>query len=154
MEFSQLIKKRKMVREYSSRMVLGDVIDRLLQYAAHPPSAGHTLPCRAVVITDSDIKYSLCSSAWNQGWVKNAPVVIAIVSDVLKSGTRYGTRGITRYSFIDGAFYAMLLHLGAVDLGLASCFVGAFSDLQVRDALGLSAQEIPIGLLCVGYAYE
>lgn len=154
MEFSQLIKKRKMVREYSSRMVLGDVIDRLLQYAAHPPSAGHTLPCRAIVIADLGVKELLCTHAWNQEWVKNAPVVIAIVSDVLKSGAKYGTRGITRYSFIDGAFYAMLLHLGAVDLGLASCFVGAFSDLQVRDALGLSAQEIPIGLLCVGYAYE
>jgi nitroreductase len=43
MEFDEVIKKRKMIREYrQDRQVPADLINKLLKNAHRSPSAGHT----------------------------------------------------------------------------------------------------------------
>ncbi len=46
------------------------------------------------------------------------------------------------------------LLLAAVDRGLASCWVGAFDENAVRDAIGVPRPITPIAVLPLGYSAE
>jgi nitroreductase len=57
------------------------------------------------------------------------------------------------YGDIDTGFAALLIHLTAVDQGLASCFIGlpATRVPHVKTAFGVPEAFTPIGALTVGY---
>ncbi len=44
--------------------------------------------------------------------------------------------------------------LKAVDLGLASCWIGAFDENAVREALDIPAARTPVAIMPVGYSAE
>ncbi len=154
MEFAEVVRRRGMVRAFRPQPVEEATVRRLLAYAHRAPSAGFTQPVEFVVVRDPQVRQRLAEAAWRQSWVGEAPVVLAVVADTRRSGTRYGERGVRRYSIIDAAFASMLILLGAVDEGLGACFVGAFDDDAVRAVLGLPPHVLPVGLIPVGYPAE
>jgi nitroreductase len=42
MDFNEVIRKRKMIREYDSKQVSDETIKKLIRNAHRAPSAGHT----------------------------------------------------------------------------------------------------------------
>ena len=49
---------------------------------------------------------------------------------------------------------AMLAHLAIVDLGLATCWVGAFDPAKLAETIAAAEGHVPLALLPVGYANQ
>src|SRR5829696_165328 len=155
MDFDEVIRKRKMVREYDQDKQISDkIIMKLIRNAHRAPSAGHTQVQEFIIIKDHAIKKKLRKAAVSQEYVENAPVLIAVCSNTSRSISRYGSRGKQFYSIIDGAFASMLILLTAVNEGIGACFVGAFDDNKVSEILELPTYVKPIGIIALGYPAE
>ena len=155
MDFNEVLRKRKMIREYDqSRQLPREIIMKLIRNAHRAPSAGHTQVQEFIVVREPAVKKKLRKVAVDQEYVGKAPALIVVCSNTSRSISRYGNRGKKFYSMIDGAFAAMLILLTAVNERIGACFVGAFQDNEVSAILELPAHVKPIGIICLGYPVE
>jgi len=154
-EFDDIIKRRKMVRQYiQDKPIPQEIVNKLIANAHRAPSAGHTQVQEFIIVQDSLIKKKLGEAALNQEQVYDAPLLIVVCADTSRSVGRYGKRGIEFYSIIDGAFASMLILLTAVNEGIGACFVGAFLDDKVSEILELPKYVKPIGIIALGFPAE
>lgn len=155
MEFNQVIRKRKMVRQYRTGEPIPDsIVIKLIENAHTAPSAGHTQVQEFIVIKDSSTKLKLAEAALGQESVSGASLLIVVCSNTSRSIDRYGKRGKDFYSIIDGAFASMIILLSAVNEGIGACFVGAFEDEEVSKVLELPDYVKPIGIISLGLPDE
>jgi nitroreductase len=155
MEFEEVIKKRKMIREYEQdKQIPTDIITKLLGNAHRSPSAGHTQVQEFIVVIDPVTKRKLSHASLGQGQVEDASILIVVCSNTSRSVSRYGKRGTEFYSIVDGAFASMIILLSAVNEGIGASFVGAFEDYKVAKILGLPVHVKPVGIITLGYPAE
>src|ERR671918_41627 len=155
MDFDEVIKRRKMIREFQhDRQISAELIRKLLKNAHRSPSAGHTQVQEFVVVIDPVTKRKLCQASLEQRQVEDASVLIVVCSNTSRSVNRYGKRGTDFYSVIDGAFTSMIILLSSVNEGIGASFVGAFEDNKVSRILGLPVHVKPIGIIALGYPAE
>jgi nitroreductase len=155
MEFDEVVRKRKMIRQYQLGRPIPDyIVSKLIQNAHRSPSAGHTQVQEFIVVKNSSIKSKLGEAALGQSQIYDAAVLIVVCSNTSRSVDRYGKRGREFYSIIDGAFASILMLLTAVNEGIGACFVGAFEDKKVSKILGLPEYVKPIGIITLGYPAE
>jgi nitroreductase len=154
MEFSEVIAKRRSVRHFNTRLSVSDAdVQALLEAAVTAPTAGNIQPWRFIVVKSIEARERL-AAAMGQKWATAAPVVIVVCVDPRPCSARYGDRGEARYSIQDTAAAVQTILLAAVDRGLASCWIGAFDDRAVRDAIGVAAPITPVAVLPVGHSAE
>jgi nitroreductase len=125
----------------------------LLEAAVAAPTAGNIQPWRFVVVRSVDARERL-AQAMGQRWATAAPVVIVVCVDPRPCTARYGTRGEQLYAIQDSAAAVTNILHAAVDRGLASCWIGAFDDDAVRDAIGVTAPITPVAVLPIGVSAE
>ena len=155
MDFDEVVKKRKMIREYQQdRQIPTDIITKLLGNAHRSPSAGHTQVQEFIVVIDPVTKRKLSHASLGQGQVEDASILIVVCSNTSRSVSRYGKRGTEFYSIVDGAFASMIILLSAVNEGIGASFVGAFEDNKVSKILGLPVHVRPMGIIALGYPAE
>jgi nitroreductase len=155
MDFNEVVKRRKMIREYDlEKQIPDEIITKLIKNAHKAPSAGHTQVQEFIIVKDPSIKRKLRKAAVNQEYVERAPLLIVVCSNTSRSVGRYGSRGREFYSIVDGAFASMLILLSAVNEGIGASFVGAFQDSKVSEILELPKDVRPIGIICIGYPAE
>src|ERR671935_1311623 len=105
MDFDEVVRKRKMIREYDlDRQIPNEIITKLINNAHRAPSAGHTQVQEFIVVKDISIKKKLRKAAINQEYVEKAPVLIVVCSNTSRSVGRYGSRGKEFYSIVDGIY--------------------------------------------------
>jgi nitroreductase len=154
-EFDDIIKRRKMVRQYiQDKPIPHEIVDKLIANAHRAPSAGHTQVQEFIIVQDPVIKKKLGEAALNQEQVYDASLLIVVCANTSRSVGRYGKRGREFYSIIDGAFASMLILLTAVNEGIGACFVGAFLDVKVSEILELPDYVKPIGIIALGFPAE
>lgn len=176
----EAISRRRSVREYASQPLGVEAVGQLLwategitgagsHLRAHPSAGGlHPLEVylvtpegiyhyqprghRLVLVRPGDRRQTLARAAYGQGFVAEAPCVVAITSVYARTTGKYGERGRFRYVPMDAAHAAQNTLLQAVALGLAAVPVGAFDDEAVRSALGAPAEHVPLYVIPVGKA--
>ncbi|MDI6901294.1 MAG: nitroreductase family protein [Anaerosomatales bacterium] len=154
MEFSEVVSRRRSVRHFDAKRTVSDEdLRELLSAAVTAPSAGNIQPWRFVVVRSKEARQRL-AAALSQRWATNAPVSIVVCVDPRPCAARYGDRGEYLYAIQDTAAAAENILLAAVDRGLASCWVGAFDDGAVAEAIGVSAPVTPVAILPIGYSAE
>lgn len=154
MEFLDVLAKRRSVRHFNTRIeVSDDDVRALLDAAVTAPSAGNIQPWRFYVVRSAAARERL-AQAMGQRWATAAPVVIVVAVDPRPCGARYGERGETLYAIQDSAAAVHGILLAAVDRGLASCWVGAFDDDAVREAIGAQRPITPVAVLPIGRSAE
>ena len=155
MDFDEVVRKRKMIREYQQdSQIPTEIINKLLKNAHRSPSAGHTQVQEYIVVIDPITKKKLCQASLGQSQVENASVLIIVCANTSRSVSRYGKRGTDFYSIIDGAFASMIILLSAVNEGVGASFIGAFEDNRIVKILGLPVHVKPIGIIALGYPAE
>ncbi len=154
MEFDKVVKKRHMVRAFEDRPVEDEKIKKILKNAHQAPSAGFLQPQEFILVKKLAVKKQLAAAALDQDFIAEAPVVIVACADTKRSASRYGSRGIERYSIIDAAYASLLILMTAVNEGLGACFVGAFYDDDVSKVLRLPEGVIPVGIIPIGYSAQ
>jgi nitroreductase len=154
MEFSEVVAKRRSVRHFNTRREVTDEdVRALLEAAITAPTAGNIQPWRFVVLRGEEAKSRL-ATAIGQKWATAAPVVIVVCVDPRPCSARYGERGERLYAIQDSSAAVQTILLAAVDRGLASCWIGAFDDEAVREALDVARPITPVAVLPVGYSAE
>ena len=155
MDFDEVVRKRKMIREYQQdSQIPTQIINKLLKNAHRSPSAGHTQVQEYIVVIDPITKKKLCQASLGQNQVEDASVLLIVCANTSRSVSRYGKRGTDFYSIIDGAFASMIILMSAVNEGIGASFVGAFEDNRIVKILGLPAHVKPIGIIALGYPAE
>src|SRR5438552_11877371 len=69
-EFSDVVRKRRMVRHFTDEPVPPEVVERMLDLARHAPSAGFTQGQSFVVVTRPDLKQELARLCGEEGYVE------------------------------------------------------------------------------------
>jgi len=147
----EAIKKRRSIRKFKEMPVPDEILKEILECARLAPSAGNRQPWVFVVVRDQTLKEKLVQAAGNQVFLAQAPVVIVVCGDAEVSGARYEDRGRTLYVIQDTAAAVTNIMLSATSFGLGTCWVGAFRESLVRDALDLPSNLRPLAMVPVGY---
>ena len=173
MEFSEVVRRRRMVRNYDpDRPVPPEVVDRLLDNALRAPSAGFSQGWGFLVLEtaeDRDRFWAATSpegtepSPWLTG-MRRAPLIVLPHANRAAYLDRYAEpdkgwtdrdegRWPVPYWHIDSGFAALLMLLTVVDEGLGACFFGipAERTSAYREAFGVPAEFMPIGAITIGY---
>lgn len=80
MELTEAIEKRQSIRDYESRPVPQEKLNKVLEAARLSPSASNRQDRKFVVVQESERRHELAQAAYGQRHVAEAPVVIAAVA--------------------------------------------------------------------------
>jgi len=147
----EAIKERRSIRAFTDEKVSEKDVERLIDAARWAPSAGNTQPLELVVVKDKEMKRKLSEAALNQTFIQKAPVVIVVCADLNRSSRGYGSRGKHLYSLQDTAAATENILLAAQELGLATCWVGAFREKEVAKAVKAPRNLKPVAIVPVGH---
>jgi nitroreductase len=150
----EAIKERRSVRAYTGEEVSEEDVERLIEAARWAPSAGNIQPWAFVVVKEVETKRKLSYAALNQTFIQKASVVFVVCADVTRSSRVYGSRGEKLYSIQDTAAATENILLAAQELGLATCWVGAFRENEVAKAVKAPRNLRPVAIVAVGYPAE
>jgi nitroreductase len=150
MEFLELVKLRYSVRSYQPRPVEQDKLDRILEAVRLAPSGSNRQPWKFVVVRDAEIRRHLVGPCWNQQHIAQAPVVIAGVGLMPDRVMRCDIPGDP----VDVAIAMEHLALAAAAEGLGTCWIGAFYQDQVREALRIPEWAKVVEVMTLGYAAD
>ena len=129
-------------------------IQAILDAVLLAPSAGDLQAYRVVIVEDPKTKSALADAAHGQRFIAEASVVFVFLADPERSAAKYGQRGRLLFSLQDATLAAAYAQLSAADLGLASCWVGAFDDDAVADAVNAPKGLRPIAIIPLGKPAE
>ncbi|MFO8051585.1 MAG: nitroreductase family protein [Thermoplasmatota archaeon] len=150
MEFDAVIQKRRSVRSYTSYAPSDRDLEKIVHAAQQAPSAGNLKARKMFTIKSSTRIRQLMEGALHQKWITEAPYVMLFCADH-RAIESYGERGKDLYSVQDATIAAAFAMLKATDLGLATCWVGAFDEKSISDAAGLPPYLRPVAILTLGY---
>lgn len=155
MELFEAIVKRRSIRKFENEEVADEEIGKLLTACKWAPSAGNRQPWKIVVVKDKEKINELSKAALGQKWITHAPVVLVVLTDKERSEATYGERGKELYALQSTATAVQNILLRARDIGLGSCWVGAFDEDNVRDIVDCQKEDIrPVAILPVGHPKE
>jgi len=150
----EAIKSRRSVRAFTSEPVSDAEVEKLIDAARWAPSAGNIQPWEFIVVRDPKTKRGLSEAALNQTFIEEAPVVIVVCANLLRSSQGYGSRGINLYCLQDTAAATQNMLLAAQAMGLATCWIGAFQEEEARKVLNIPSGVRPVAIIPVGHAAE
>jgi nitroreductase len=153
LEFSDVIRRRRSIRAYTSTPVEEAKLKRIFEAANMAPSAGNLQAYQVHVVKDQAKRQALAKAAYDQEFITSAPVCLVFCADPARSAKRYGDRGKELYSIQDATIAGTYAMLAAADLGLATAWVGQFDDVKVQDVIGSKALR-PVVMFSLGYPAE
>ncbi|MGH2807342.1 MAG: nitroreductase family protein [Actinomycetota bacterium] len=169
MEFRDVVRRRRMVRNYTDEPVDPDALHRILDAARRAPSAGHTQGQSFVVVTDAETRRRVAEAAGESEyvaagfdpWLSRAPVHVVVCTCIADYEERYrepdkanapaASDWEVPYWHVDAGAALMLLLLAAVDEGLAAGLSGVHAFEGLRDILGIPEDVTPVGVVTIGH---
>lgn len=171
MEFSEVVRRRRMVRNYDpDRPVAREVLERIAAAAQRAPSAGFSQGQRLVIVTEPDRRLriaELCAepeyvAAGFDPWISRAPALfVPCVSEEIyharyREPDKVNPDGTeidwpVPYWYVDIGATVMLILLAAVDEGLAAGFLGTHRMAELASEIDLPPDQQPVGVITVGY---
>jgi nitroreductase len=150
MELRDAIEKRSSIRAYKEKPVPEEKLLKVLEAARLAPSGRNSQAWKFVVVRDNERRQAIWRATGGQPHVYMAPVIIAAVATDPDSVMPCG---ILAYP-VDLAIAIDHITLAAVDLGLGTCWIGAFSQDKVKNILGVPEKLKVVSLLTLGYPDE
>ncbi len=172
MEFQEVVRRRRMVRNYEDRPLPPGALDRILDNATRAPSAGFSQGWAFLVLEGRDQTEAFWAASFGERgregfrWpgLFRAPAIVVPFSHRQAYLDRYaaadkaaGSAGASRWAVpywdVDAGFAALLMLLTAVDAGLGALFfaVPAERTPAVRGAFGVPEAFSPVGALTIGH---
>ncbi len=153
MELFELIKKRRSIRKYDpAKPITDEQVNKILEAAIWAPSAGNTQCWRFFVVRNPEVKEELAVKAGHQPFINDAPVVIVVCADLNHLGRSYGSRGRETYAIQDTAAAIENMLLTITDMGLSTCWIGAFDEEKAVKILRLPDGFRPLAMLPIAYS--
>ncbi|MDH3755554.1 MAG: nitroreductase family protein [Acidimicrobiia bacterium] len=169
MDFDDVLRHRRMVRNFTDEPVDRAVVDRILDAARRAPSAGNSQGQAFVVVTDPERRRHIAQLADEHTyvgmgfdpWISKAPVhVVVCVSEELyraryrepdKSPDGTEHEWPVPYWWVDAGAALMLVLLAAVSEGLAAGFLGSHAMPELETFLDLPDHVRAVGVVTIGH---
>lgn len=139
MDVIKAIKRRHSVRNYTGKKISDEELDELLKTAREAPSARNLQPWRLVVVTGNKKKRDLIHACHNQAFVEDAGALLVGITEDKK------------WADIDLAIALDHLSLTAVELGLGTCWMGAFREDELKEKLDIPDEYEVTICMAVGH---
>jgi nitroreductase len=169
MEFTEVLRRRRMVRSYEPRPVPAADLEAIVAAALRAPSAGYTQGVSLLVLTsaaDRDTFWGITESAdsdWLRG-MRTAPTLLLVWTSRDAYLDRYAQpdkgwtdrdpdRWSAPYWFVDAGMASLAALLSGIDRGLGACFFGIPTDRieAVRESFGVPSDQLSVGVISMGY---
>ncbi|MDD2707625.1 MAG: nitroreductase family protein [Verrucomicrobiae bacterium] len=150
MTVEEAILSRRSIRRFQNRDIEPDKLHAVLEAGRIAPSASNRQEWRYIAVKDSTRRRQLAEAARQQFFVAEAPVVLVCCAD---TNEHIMTCGQKCYP-IDLAISIDHMTLRAVELGLGTCWIGAFDENKVKNLLSIPAAIRVVNLLPIGYPAE
>ncbi len=142
------------VREFTEHDIPEPTLTRILEAASWAPSAGNLQPWYFYVVKNQEIKNQLAEACFEQDQVKESAVSVVVLADPARSNESYGERGAQLYCIQDTAMAASNMILAAYGLGIDSCWVGGFDEVEVQRIVEAAPRLRAVAIICLGYGNE
>jgi nitroreductase len=172
MEFSDVVRTRRMVHVFEDRPVDAALIDRLLDVARRGPSAGFSQGTDFLVLDDPAVRQRFWELTEDPrfplepGELDVAPPVLVILladpgryverysrPDKIAFGLDHADAWPVKFWDTDTAMAGMLLLLAAVDEGLGGWYFGIpYGEAALRTELAIPDDRNIIGVIGLGHA--
>ncbi len=149
MEFQKILENRTSVKNYSSKKPAIENIIKAIEVANLAPAADNLQPLIYIVI-EAPEKIGKIADACQQQFINKAPYVIVVCSNSKQLKIFDENRAEKYIKHNVGAAIENFL-LKITELGLASCWVGAFSEITIRNLLNIPDSINIEAFLPVGY---
>jgi FMN reductase [NAD(P)H] len=174
MEFAEVLRCRKMVRNYTDEPVDREVVERIVARARKAPSGGFSQGVRFVVVTDEAMRRQIAALAQEaeyvargfEPWISRAPVHVVVgmreesyheryrkPDKLLEDGSEISWH--VPWWWVDTGKAMMLLLLAAIDEGLGAGVFGLFpaeNNEELRALLGMPEDVTVVGVVTIGHA--
>jgi len=171
MEFGEVVRRRRMVRNYDpDRPVAREALERIAAAAQRAPSAGFSQGQRLIIITDAEQRRRIADiceepeyvEAGFDPWISRAPALIVpcVSEEIYRARYREPDKRKpgepevewpVPYWYLDVGCTVMLIFLAAVNEGLAAGFLGTHNMSELQVDLGLPPDLQPVGVITVGH---
>ena len=175
MEFSDVLRQRRMVRHYLDQPVDPEVTDRVIAAGLRAPSAGFSQGFALLVLTSAEDRARFWevtdtepeTASWpaeTRAGVMRAPVIaIALwctriyldryAKDDKGWTDRVAARWPVPFWHMDAAMASLLILQTVVDEGLGACFFGIppAHEADVRREFGIPEAFDPVGAITIGH---
>ncbi len=150
MDVFTAIENRRSIRKYQTKDVEQDKIDRIIESARIAPSAANRQEWKFIVVKEQSTRDKLVDACNGQSFVAQAPVFIAACSTESEKVMPCGQYAYT----VDLSIALSFMILEATELGLGTCWLGAFDEVKVKSILKIPEEIRLVGLTTVGYPDE
>jgi nitroreductase len=173
MDFGEIMRRRRMVRNYTDEPVPREKIERIVDHGPRAPSGGFSQGARFVVVTDQATRARIAELAdepyyierGGEPWISRAPVHIVVAMreddyhdrytqpDKLEAAGGEEIEWRVPWWWVDAGKAIMLLLLAAVDEGLGAGLFGLVGDRNddLRKELGMPEDFEIVGIVTVGH---
>lgn len=152
MKLLEAIEKRRSIRKFKDKIVKWSDVLEAIDAALKAPLAGNIDTLKFIIVTDQDTKNELAGYA-DQAWISQADTLVIACSDDAQLERMYDARAQTyARQQVGAALQNFLLRL--TDLGLASCWVGAYLDKGIQEVLEIPTHIRVEGIFPIGYPDE
>jgi len=150
MDVFTAINGRRSVRAYRPAEVEEEKLKKILEAARLSPSASNRQDWRFIVVRNTETRKRLAKAAFGQFFVGEAPVVIVACGTEPKTTMACGQPTHT----VDVSIACAFMILEAYELGLGTCWVGAFNEGEVKKALEIPEPVRVVAVIPLGYPDE
>ena len=147
MQIHEAIKNRRSVRAYKPDPIPEQSLRKVLEAARLAPSAHNDQDWKFIIIKDIKKRKQLAQAAQSQSFIAEAPVVIAAVA---LNPERVMNCEVPAYA-INLAIAVDHMTLQACEQGLGTCWIGAFSQEEVKKVLKIPDKYKVVALLPLGF---
>lgn len=148
LNFLELAHKRRSVRAYQPEPVTPELLQAVLEAGRWAPSAANKQPVRFIIVTEEDRRRAL-GTAYARAWFWQAPVIVVVC--VLPEEAWVRSFDGQNYAAVDGALAMAHVQLAAAELGLGTCWIGAFDPAAVQRILNLPDGVEVVGMTPLGF---
>jgi nitroreductase len=147
MDVSTAISQRKSMRAYKETDVEEDKLKKILEAARLSPSASNRQEWKFIVVKNKETRKKLAIAAFDQSFIGDAPVVIVACGTDAKTVMLCGQPAYT----VDVSIACAFMILQAYELGLGTCWIGAFKEDEVKKILKIPESVRVVAMTPLGY---
>jgi nitroreductase len=149
MSVMDVIQSRVSIRKYDSRPVEPEKLDLILEAGRLAPSANNRQSWKFVLVMEQLSKEKLSDACTNKDFILQAPATLVICTDENRLMSCRQPAGT-----VNCCIALSFMMLQASELGLGTCWLGAFDADKAKSALDLPAELTVVAITPVGYGTE
>jgi nitroreductase len=147
MDVFSAISGRRSVRDFLETDIEKNKLMQILEAARLSPSAKNRQEWKFIVLRDAAVRNKLAEAANGQTWAAKAPVIVVACGTETEHIMPCGQFAYT----VDVSIACANMVLIATELGIGSCWLGAFDEKAVKTILDIPDRARVVAVIPFGY---